>query len=159
MLITNIEHREIARRHSHYFMICRQCGARNPWQATKCRSRNLRAKKREITRWVKKEFAYECIGTDLNQPPPHAPYLNAKKMLIPIHQNSVNSAKVMKLNKKLGSGGKWPRVFGVENRYGSTVRKDGFTQTVNRTRKERRGQTITVHCPREMNISGMDKWE
>ncbi|MCK5403124.1 50S ribosomal protein L40e [Candidatus Bathyarchaeota archaeon] len=53
MPITNIEHREIARQHRLYFMICRKCGVRNSFKAKKCRkchSKSLRPKKRDITR-------------------------------------------------------------------------------------------------------------
>ena len=51
MPIVDSEKRELARRHRLYYMICRQCGARNPWKATrcrKCRGKNLREKKRDI---------------------------------------------------------------------------------------------------------------
>ncbi|HID90842.1 TPA: 50S ribosomal protein L40e [Candidatus Bathyarchaeota archaeon] len=43
----------IAQRHRLYCKICRECGARNPPKATqcrRCRSKNLRWKKRELRR-------------------------------------------------------------------------------------------------------------
>jgi large subunit ribosomal protein L40e len=53
MPITDPFKKTIAQQHRLYMKICRECGARNPMSATncrKCRSRNLRFKKREVTR-------------------------------------------------------------------------------------------------------------
>jgi large subunit ribosomal protein L40e len=53
MPITDPIKREIARQNRLYYFICRDCGARNPWKAKKCRKcrgYNLREKKREAGR-------------------------------------------------------------------------------------------------------------
>ncbi len=52
MPITDPFKRRIAQEHRLYFKICRRCGARNAPGAVKCRkckSRNLRWKRREAT--------------------------------------------------------------------------------------------------------------
>jgi len=52
MPVTDIVKRRLAQSHKLYVKICRDCGARNPSNATKCRKcrgKNLRWKKREIS--------------------------------------------------------------------------------------------------------------
>ena len=52
MPISDLEKRDLERRHRLYYMICMKCGARNPWKATKCRKcrgNNLREKHRDLT--------------------------------------------------------------------------------------------------------------
>ncbi|MFX1519285.1 MAG: 50S ribosomal protein L40e [Promethearchaeota archaeon] len=52
MPVADPELREIARKHLLYHKICRKCYARNPISAKKCRrcrSKDLRFKKRELT--------------------------------------------------------------------------------------------------------------
>jgi len=51
MPITDLVKRRIAQQHRLYLKICRDCGARNPSSAVKCRKcrgKNLRWKKREL---------------------------------------------------------------------------------------------------------------
>ncbi|MDH5448912.1 MAG: 50S ribosomal protein L40e [Candidatus Bathyarchaeota archaeon] len=53
MPVTDLQKKTIAQRHRLYMKICRQCGARNAPSAVKCRkcrSKNLRWKKRELIR-------------------------------------------------------------------------------------------------------------
>jgi len=50
MPITDPVKKQIAQRRRLFFLVCRDCGARNPVKAVKCRKchgRNLRPKKRE----------------------------------------------------------------------------------------------------------------
>ncbi len=52
MPVTDIVKRRLAQSHMLYVKICRDCGARNPRNATKCRKcrgKNLRWKKRETS--------------------------------------------------------------------------------------------------------------
>jgi large subunit ribosomal protein L40e len=51
MPVTDLIKRRIAQQHRLYYKICRDCGVRNPPNATKCRKcrrRNLRWKNREM---------------------------------------------------------------------------------------------------------------
>ena len=53
MPVADPEKRRIALHHLLYVAICRDCGARNPLRATKCRRcrrKNLRPKRRELTK-------------------------------------------------------------------------------------------------------------
>ncbi|MFW9935160.1 MAG: 50S ribosomal protein L40e [Candidatus Thorarchaeota archaeon] len=53
MPVADPEKRRIALRHLLYVTICRDCGAKNPFNATKCRRchrKNLRPKRRELQR-------------------------------------------------------------------------------------------------------------
>ncbi|MCK4223171.1 50S ribosomal protein L40e [Candidatus Bathyarchaeota archaeon] len=53
MPVTDLEKKAIAQRHRLYMKICRHCGVRNAPSAVKCRkcrSKNLRWKKRELVR-------------------------------------------------------------------------------------------------------------
>ncbi|MGD8506807.1 MAG: 50S ribosomal protein L40e [Candidatus Bathyarchaeota archaeon] len=53
MPITDPFKKTIAQKHRLYMKICRECGVRNASSATKCRkcrSKNLRWKKRELVR-------------------------------------------------------------------------------------------------------------
>ncbi|UCG37016.1 MAG: 50S ribosomal protein L40e [Candidatus Bathyarchaeota archaeon] len=53
MPVTDLEKKTIAQQHRLYMKICRECGVRNAPSATKCRkcrSKNLRWKKRELVR-------------------------------------------------------------------------------------------------------------
>jgi len=51
MPITDVVKKQLAQKHRLYYKICRSCGARNAPSAVKCRkckSKNLRWKKREL---------------------------------------------------------------------------------------------------------------
>ncbi|UCB59909.1 MAG: 50S ribosomal protein L40e [Candidatus Bathyarchaeota archaeon] len=53
MPVTDLQKKTIAQRHRLYMKICRECGVRNAPTAVKCRkcrSKNLRWKKRELVR-------------------------------------------------------------------------------------------------------------
>jgi large subunit ribosomal protein L40e len=53
MPVQDADNLQIVQKHLLYLKICRHCGARNPMAAEKCRrcrSRNLRAKRRELKR-------------------------------------------------------------------------------------------------------------
>ncbi|MEM2123398.1 MAG: 50S ribosomal protein L40e [Candidatus Bathyarchaeia archaeon] len=51
MPISDVVKKQLAQRHRLYYKVCRNCGARNPPSAArcrKCRSYNLRWKNREL---------------------------------------------------------------------------------------------------------------
>jgi len=51
MPITDFFKRTLAQKHKLYYKICRKCGVKNApsaWKCRKCRSTNLRWKKREL---------------------------------------------------------------------------------------------------------------
>ncbi|RLG92720.1 MAG: 50S ribosomal protein L40e [Candidatus Hecatellales archaeon] len=51
MPVTDFLKRTLAQQHRLYYKICRKCGARNAptaWKCRKCKSTNLRWKKREL---------------------------------------------------------------------------------------------------------------
>ncbi|WP_309491986.1 50S ribosomal protein L40e [Candidatus Hecatella orcuttiae] len=51
MPVTDFFSRTLAQRHRLYYKICRRCGVKNSpaaWKCRKCRSTNLRWKKREL---------------------------------------------------------------------------------------------------------------
>ncbi|MCW3985196.1 MAG: 50S ribosomal protein L40e [Candidatus Bathyarchaeota archaeon] len=53
MPVTDLQKKAIAQRHRLHMKICRKCGARNAPTAVKCRkcrSKNLRWKRRELVR-------------------------------------------------------------------------------------------------------------
>lgn len=53
MPVADPDKRRIALHHLLYVTICRDCGAKNPFKATKCRrcrGKDLRPKRRELTK-------------------------------------------------------------------------------------------------------------